>query len=343
MLSITLLLAACGQQEAPPATSTTETSGTAGTTARFSLAPLAEVLIQPERSAPAAVIGKHETRISSEVAATILALPAEVGQTLRQHEVLLRLDPRDAELALERAAAALEQARARHALARAQHERTRRLREQNFVSAEALALRDSELAVAAADLRVATTLRDTARRALDKHTLRAPFNAVVRTRHGQLGELAAPGAVLLTLVATDERELTAQLQPDDALAFAAAVPPTPTFVAGGTAHVLKLLRVSPALSRESRSVEARFTFVDTPPAVGLEGRLLWHDTRGWLSADLLVRRNGRYGVFVAHDGTAVFQPLPDAQEGRPARIDLPPDTPIVIQGRHALQDGAALR
>lgn len=330
-----VLLAACGKEAAPPVAVLPAPI--------FVIKPVAEVAIHPERSAPAAVVGKNEARLSAEVAATILALPVDVGQSVNKGEVVARLDPRDAELALERAAAAQAQAQARHAQAQAQYERARTLREKNFYSAEALTLRATELAAAAADLRAANAQRETARRVLDKHTLRAPFDAVVRSRGGQLGEFAAPGTVLLTLVSDRELELAVQLQPRDADSLRSAA--SPGFEAADGRHELKLLRISPALNRESRSIEARLLFVGTPPAAGMEGRLVWRDAQAHLPADLLVRREGRYGVFVADNGKARFHALPQAQaqEGRPAALDLPAETLIVTQGRHALQEGMPLQ
>ncbi len=327
------LLAACGKEAPPPAAVPPPPT--------FMLKRVAEVAIHPERRAPAAVVGKNEARLSAEVAATIQALPVDVGQTVKQGAVVARLDPRDAELALERAAAAQAQAQARHAQAQAQYARAQTLREKNFYSAEALSLRETELAATAADLRAATAQRETALRALDKHTLRAPFDAVVRGRGGQVGELAAPGTVLLTLVSNRELELAAQLQPRDAESLQAAV--SPEFETAGGRHELKLLRISPALNRESRSVEARLIFTGPSPAVGSEGRLVWRDPQPYLPAELLVRRDGRYGVFIAAEGKARFHALPQAQEGRPAALDLPAETLIVTQGRHALREGMALQ
>jgi hypothetical protein len=116
-----------------------------------------------------------------------------------------------------------------------------------------------------------------------------------------------------------------------------------TFSVDTTPYPVKLLRISPVLNRESRSIEARLLFAGPAPAVGSEGRLVWRDAQAHLPADLLVRRDGRYGVFVAEDGKARFHVLPQAQEGRPAALDLPAETRIVTQGRHALQDGMTLQ
>ncbi len=332
LLAATVLLTACSAEAPPPAAVPPAPT--------FQRVRLVDVALHPERSAPAAVIGKHEARLAAEVAATIRALPVDVGQTVKRGAVVVQLDPRDAALALERAAAALAQAAARQQLAQVQLERARALREKNFYSAEALTLRETELLAAAADLRAATAQRDSARHALDKHTLRAPFDAVVRSRAAQLGELASPGSVLLTLVDQGELLLAAQLQPEDAASLAQAS--QPEFAAAGERHPLKLLRVSPALNRDSRSFEARLAFTGPPPPAGFEGRLLWREPQAHLPAELMVRRAGRLGVFVAENGKARFHALPAAQEGRPAAIDLNPDAAIVSQGRHALQDGMAL-
>jgi RND family efflux transporter MFP subunit len=337
-----LLLAACGKQEVPPV-AVPAAGHSIPPAPAFVVKTVAELVIHPERSAPAAVVGKNEARISAEVAATILALPADVGQTVKRGEIVARLDPRDAELALERAAAAHAQAAARHAQAQAQYERAKALREKNFYSAEALTLRATELASTAADLRAASAQRETARRTLDKHTVRAPYEAVVRARNGQVGELAAPGNVLMTLVSARELELAAQVQAHEAQGLADAVTPAPSFVANGVTYALRLLRVSPAVNREARSVEARFAFVAAAPPPGVEGKLVWQAPGAWLPADLLVRRAGRLGVFVASAGKAHFHALPEAQEGRPAPMDLPLHTQMVTLGRHALQDGAPLQ
>jgi hypothetical protein len=76
--------------------------------------------------------------------------------------------------------------------------------------------------------------------------------------------------------------------------------------------------------------------------VGAGGRLVWYGKDQGVPAGLLVRRNDRLGVFVAEDGKAMFHPLPWAREGRPAAIDLPPDTLIVTEGHQALRDGNSL-
>jgi hypothetical protein len=86
----------------------------------------------------------------------------------------------------------------------------------------------------------------------------------------------------------------------------------------------------------------RLGFSGRGAPVGASGRLVWHGKDPGIPASLLVQRDDRLGIFVARDGTAVFHVLPHAREGRPAMVDLPPDTSIVTEGHQALRDGDSL-
>ncbi|MCP5269514.1 MAG: efflux RND transporter periplasmic adaptor subunit [Zoogloeaceae bacterium] len=336
LLSASLLLAACGEsgKEVPVVAEQAPQVGVA----RFD-----GLRFFPEREAPATVLGKNETRLAAEVSARIQSIAVDVGDEVVAGQVLIRLDARDAELALARADAALAQADARLAQAEAQSKRAAALQEKNFISAEAVTLRDTELAAAVADRRAAAASLATARRGVEKCTLRAPFKAIVRARAGQVGELTSPGTPLLTLADISELQVVAQVQASDADLLEQAT--RVEFVTARDRLPVQPLRVSSAVHRESRTVEARFGFAPSVaiPAPGSEGRLAWRDTRAHLPPELILRRNGKYGVFVVAEGVARFHELPAAQEGRPAAVTLPDAAEVAVQGRHALQDGMRVR
>jgi hypothetical protein len=90
-------------------------------------------------------------------------------------------------------------------------------------------------------------------------------------------------------------------------------------------------------------VDARLRFTGAAAAPGASGRIAWRDGDAHVAPELVVRRAGRLGVFVDDAGTARFHALPEAQEGRPARVDLPPNARLVVQGQLALKDGQRLR
>ena len=303
--------------------------------------PLAEVAIYPERDAAAQVVSLNESRIAAEIAGRIEAVPVEVGQRIARGAVLARIDCRDHELARQRALAALDAGRSRLALAEQQLARARDLQAQGFFAEEALAARITETEVLRAEVAQAEAQLASAARAVGKCVVRSPFAAVVRERLGRVGELAAPGTPLAVLVDLERIEVAAQVQAKDAPGLQRAR--EIRFAGAGEPRALSLVRVSPAVDPQSRTVEARLRFAREGAPPGASGRIVWRDAEPHVPPGLLVRRAGRLGVFVDDAGTARFHALPDAHEGRPARVELPGGARVVVSGQLALQDGQRLR
>lgn len=331
-LVLALLLAGCGQDPAPAAV-------TGGAKPAVHTAPFSGVAIRVQREAPAQVRSINESRLAVEVGARIVDIPVKVGQRVGRGDVLLRLDDGDLRLAQARAEAGLAQAKARTELAGKQLLRARELRAQGFVSPDVLQQRETELSLALADEKAAEVAVETARRQVSKAVLIAPFAGVVRERTGQVGETAVPGTPLITLVDALQVEVAAQVQSRDAASLGGA---EVYFESSQGRFPLTLLRVSPIVTPETRHIEARFAWRKAGLPPGTEGRITWFDAQQYVPANLLVRRAGAYGVFVAEGGVARFRPLPGAEEGRPAQATLPPDTLLVTEGFAALQDGAPL-
>ena len=309
--------------------------------AKVSARRLGEIAVFPARDAPATVVSQNESRLSAELSAPIVSLAAEVGARLARGAVVAQLDARDFELAQTRAQAALDAAKARQDLADAQLARARDLHARGFFSADALAQRLTEAAVMRADVALAASAVATARRNLDKCTIRAPFPAIVKARHGQVGELAAPGTPLVTLIDVTQLQIAAQVQSRDAASLEQAG--DVRFEGQRDSARVRLLRVSAALSREARAQEARLVFKDQPQAPGAEGRIVWRDSAAHIPAHLILRRAGKLGVFTLHGDTAKFVALEGAEEGRAARVGsggaLGQEALIVIDGGAALVDG----
>jgi RND family efflux transporter MFP subunit len=299
---------------------------------------LADIALYPERDASASVVALNESRIAAEIAGRIEAIAVEPGQTIGRGALIARIDCRDYALAADQARAARAATHSRLALAVQQLDQARALHAKGFVSKEALTTRETEVSVRRADVAQAGAQLNTAEHAVGKCVVRAPFPAIVRERLGQVGELAVPGTPLAALIDTQRIEITAQLQLRDtaSLARARAV----RFEGDGGSRTLTLARISPAIDRQARTVEARLRFTRDALAPGAQGRILWRDSRPHLPADVIVRREGRLGVFVINAGRAQFTPLPEAQEGRPAAAELPPTARVVVKGQLVLRDGA---
>lgn len=303
--------------------------------------PLSDLAVFPQRDAPAQAVALNRTQLAAELSARILSTHAEPGERVGKGQVLVRLDARDYRLALERARAQLAAAQARLSQAEAQLRRTQGLRERNFVSSEALQQRETEVDVVRADLAVAANAVDVAQRNVDKCVLRAPYDAVVRTRDVSAGSLAAPGTLLMTLEDARRVEVSARVSPRDLDSLRSAR--DIAFVSPAGRQPVRVNRVSPAIDDATRTHEVRAAFVGERAPSGADGRLQWTESAAHVPGELLVRRGKELGIFVARDGVARFVPLPGAQEGRPAAIGLASDTRIAVDGRNSLTDGQAVR
>lgn len=292
-----------------------------------SVRPFAEIALYPQRSAPATVATLNDSRLSAQIRARIDTIPVQVGDSVKKGQVLIRLDCRDYRLALTSAEAGLR-------LAAQQAERARDLALANAISQEFLDQREATLDTARAD-------RDRAVLDVSRCELRAPFDGIVLERFASEGEVADPGSRLLRLMDTAGIEVSAQIPIDSAESLKAARSIHLETREG--IYPLHLRTLLPVIRSEARNREARLVFTADPALPGAAGRLIWEATDPHLPADLIVRREAQLGIFVAANGTARFVALPDALEGHPASTVIPPETPVVTEGRQGLRDGDRLQ
>ncbi len=293
--------------------------------------PLREIAVYPERSAQAQVVSLNESKVAAELTARIVELAVEPGQRIARGALIAQLDCRDFALASERAEAAQAASQAQAKLAGLQHARTVKLAAEGFLSKEALDSRAAELDVARADVAVNAASLKTARATQAKCVVRTPFPAIVLERLAQEGEMATPGAPLASLLDTSRIEVKAEVQAADAAGIQSAR--SIALLTGAGRYPLRLARLSPALVKSSRLAEARLRFTASAAAPGASGRVVWPSPDMHVPAELLVRRQGHLGIFLALEKTARFHPLPEAQEGRPAKVEgLKPDSRVVVRG-----------
>ena len=301
---------------------------------------LSEVLVDFERRAPAEVRALNDSTIAAEVSAVVLSVHADVGQAVKKGDLLLELDPVDYQLNFQQTEANLASSKARLSQAKAKLDRARTLGDSQYISADELLERETDVMVFNAQIQANEVAVSIARRNLDKCSLTAPFDGVVGKRMAQVGNFVRNGDPLIAVTQIDRFELGSDIP--DGQAEEIRNTDMIRFESRGQNWPVKLLRLSPVIDVQGRTRQARFAFTGSAPAVGRSGELVWKVGEGMLPSNLISRRNGVLGVFLLDSGKARFKPLPGAQEGRPASVDLPSTTRIVTLGRERLQDGAAL-
>ena len=301
---------------------------------------LGDLLIDKELRAPATVISPNRALVTSEVTALIKDVPVDVGDTIKKGDTLVVLDDDNNRLMLAQAKARLAALEAQIGQANYRLDKAEELLEKNFVSDDEMVARQTDLAVLEANHQEQEVLISIQELALSRTVIKAPFDAAVVERQAQVGSCAMPGTVLMTIVQTDGREIDAEIDPRYAVQLPAVS--DLRFVSQGREWLVDLARLSSVIETDTRILRARFKFAGDPAPIGLTGELVWDEATGLLPVEQIVQRGTSLGVFVANSETAQFIPIAGAQEGRPAPVDLSPDTLIVVRGQARLQDGDAV-
>ncbi|WP_428608596.1 efflux RND transporter periplasmic adaptor subunit [Sedimenticola sp.] len=303
-------------------------------------AQLGEIILFQDYSAPATTLSLNESRISAETTGRIVNIPVQIGDQVEQSALLTELDCHDNELQLQKAEAGLTRIEARLTLARRQIERTQSLRKTSSISEERLNQQQADLRMAEADRQAQYATLAEAKLNRQRCEIRAPFAGVVRERLAGEGEWVNPGQPLVQLTDMERLEISAQVSVDkiESLQQAQQI----DFETNQGRFPVTLRRIVPVVESLGRNREVRLLFHDDRALPGSSGRLLWQSLQPYVPADLPVRRGDTLGLFTVVQGKAHFLPLPEALEGHPARVDLPSDTQLVIEGRQALVEGARI-
>jgi RND family efflux transporter MFP subunit len=298
---------------------------------------LDELWFTQQQSAPASVIALNAPVISAELNARVVGIHAETGDKVSAGDLLVELDCRRAEADLNAAEAVLRQFEAQYDFAHQQVRRADDLLEKQSISDQEVDQRKSE------ELRLAAQIdgqKATIRQAMiqvENCRVTAPFDAIVTQRMADRGMLATTGTPLLKLLETGALEVSARLNTAEIESLSNGS--EQWFETGGNRYPVRLRGAVPLLDESTRTSDARFRFADDAPVAGSAGRLIWALSSRTIPAEYLVRRNGQLGIFLMEDGKAHFRKLDDALEGRPAIVELPASTLLIVEGRDSLNDG----
>lgn len=304
--------------------------------------PLSEVLIERKLTANAQVMAPNNSQISSEITAVVNTIHADTGDQIAKGDLLISLDGADLKLQLESAKANSQAAQARLNQADLRLDRAKELK--TYISSDDLLGRETEVAVFKADMLSLKVAEKIAQRQLSKTQIKAPFDGVVTSRQAQLGQLLTLGSPILNLVQITGTEIQAKIPShlSDQLTLADRI----EFTTQNQTTEVELIKLSAVVDQQAGIQTARFKPLNNTPTVGQTGQLVWYLEGQLLAADLVVKRQGQLGVFIAQNNKAQFIVLPEAQEGRPVPIDAATidsqNWQVIIGGRERLQDGQAI-
>jgi RND family efflux transporter MFP subunit len=336
-------------------------------------APVERGSLIARRSFPGSLEADAEFMVAPKVAGQVTQVLVDIGDEVKQGQVVLSLDDDEYQQAVAQSQAELQVARARlneaesaGQLARKSLDRITRLEEQGIVPASELdaastdvASRQAAVSVARAEVARARSALETARTRLGYTQIEAHWPAsdpvrLVGERMVDAGDTVAANTPLLSIVAV--QELRAIIQ----------VPQTvyTTLVTGRQADITtpalpgetftgEVSRIAPRLDPESRQARVELTVSNDRQQlvpgmfvrVAIESRRV--DDAMIVPAKSLVERSGRLGVFTLNEAgeTALFVPaevlLRANEQAAVTGLDNHVDE-VVVLGQDQLTDGASV-
>lgn len=335
-----LSLAACGKDEAaPPPTSLA-----------VSLAPVTESVIERSVVVSGPVTAWEEMQLGVELSGVrITALHVDVGQAVKQGDVLLELDARSATADLAQADAALAEAQAALELARANVRRAEPLAARQLISAAQLDELRAQRSSAQARVGTAQAARDNAALRRDFARLRAPADGIISKRLVQPGQIVGAGSELLRLIRDGRLEWRAELAEGElaqvSVGDTVLLPSREGPVSG------RVRAVSPGVDAQTRTGTVH---ADLPapgslqPGSYVEGRIHVGQGRGLTvpSAAVVLRDGHPYVFTVDAQGVArrVRVQTGASVDGRTEVIDgVAAGQSVVLEGAGFLGDGDKVR
>lgn len=145
------------------------------------------------------VQARHQTTVSAQASGRVTSLQVKAGDRVKVGQLLAVIDDRVTQAGVAQAQAGVAQAQAQLDNARAQFERTEQLVKQGFMGEAALDTARAQLRTAQAATAQASAARSGSNLAQGFTRVAAAQDGVVLATHTEVGDLAAPGAPLLTI------------------------------------------------------------------------------------------------------------------------------------------------
>lgn len=165
---------------------------------------------------PGQVMGRYESRLAFQVGGKIVNRMVNLGDKVSAGQILMTLDPKDVNQAVEASNAQLASAIANQKLAADNAQRFNTLYANGAVSAATRDQYNTQLEAANAALRQAQAQANANNNQLEYTMLRSDVDGVVAAVTGEIGMVTAAGTPMVTVVKDGEREVQINV-PENAL------------------------------------------------------------------------------------------------------------------------------
>lgn len=295
------------------------------------------------------VEAKTISRIASRIIGSVTSVRVKEGDRVRQGQVLLTIDDRDAEQRVISAEKSLEAALQSRSLAEATYQRYKKLFDEKAMSRQEIDQIETQEKIAGLDYQKAKAVLDEARINRGFATISSPFPGVVTEKRTERGSMAVPGVPLLTVEDTSSFLLDVNI--DEHLAGKVA-PGLPVRITVGTdSSELNgtITEVVPSIDPSSRTFPAKISLSGPALKTGLYARVkipAGKKTALVVPAGSIVEKGQLTGLYTVAPGGIITYRLvrTGARYGNDVEIlsGLNPDDRIITAGISGAVDGGVL-
>jgi multidrug efflux system membrane fusion protein len=301
------------------------------------------------------VRARYETDLAFRVGGKVVARNVDVGAIVAKGAPLARLDPQDAQLAVDAARSQLAAAEADHALAKAELERYRELHAKNFVSKAVLDARVTTFETTRARLDQARAQLSTSRNQSSYTSLVAESDGVITAVNLEPGQVVATGQPVMRLAKSGEREVAISVPESrlgelrEANEIQISIWAQPDKLYRG-----RIREIAPNADPVTRTFLVKISLLDPDAAVklGMTANVAFGDRARapiiLLPLTAVADAGGQASVWVFDPATGKVNPRPvevDAyrEDGVAIRSGVKPGEVVVTQGVHKLLPGETVR
>jgi RND family efflux transporter MFP subunit len=265
-----------------------------------------EVTYRPVDSgyaAEALVEAGRESTLAAQVAGRILVLNVDAGSTVKQGQLLARIDDSEARNSMAGNQAQVAQAQANLINAQAQFERTKQLVARKFMSSSSLDKAQADYQAAQAQVAAARAGVSQSSTTRGFSTIVAPFGGLVSARLAQVGEMASLGRPLLTLFDPATLRIVASIPQEKLAEVRKSGHASIEFPAQGKWIDATTVTVLPAADSRTHISQVRLEIPQGVAGVypGMYARAhfsMGHDKKLLVPATAVIRRSEVTGVYV---------------------------------------------
>jgi len=219
---------------------------------------------------PVEVLARYSNLMSFRVPGKLIERKLRLGDSVRQGEVVARLDPDDAGKQLASARAALDAAEHRLLFARQQLDRDNAQAAQSLIATNQLEQTQDAFTAALAAREQAADQLVVARNNLEYNTLVADHDGVITSENADTGQVVAAGQAVYGLAWTGDTDAVLDAAASDLGRIAVGQPAQVTFPAlAGQRFEARVREIGPAADPQSRTYRVKLTLTQPGRAVRL--------------------------------------------------------------------------